>query len=114
MNGKYCWGDDFPHQIYNFPIIAGPGTACTETYLVINRYKTKAEATRFAGYLRTRFARFLVCLRKNTQHLYNERFQFVPCLPMDQDWTDKILYEKYGITASEVAFIESLIRGMEQ
>jgi len=80
---------------------------------IISRFKTKVAATRFAGYLRTRFARFLVSLRKNTQHLYNERFQFVPDLPMGQDWTDKLLYEKYGINASDVAFIESLIRGME-
>ncbi len=113
LGSAYGAGDDFPHQIYNFPIIAGPGTACTETYLVISRFKTKVAAARFAGYLRTRFARFLVSLRKNTQHLYNERFQFVPDLPMDQDWTDKLLYAKYAITATEVAFIESLIRGMD-
>jgi site-specific DNA-methyltransferase (adenine-specific) len=54
-----------------------------------------------------------VSLRKYTQHLYNERFQFVPDLPMDQEWTDKILFKKYGITKTEVAFIESMIRPME-
>ena len=114
LGRAYGAGDTFPHQIYNFPIIAGPGTACTETYLVISRFKTKVEATRFAGYLRTRFVRFLVSLRKNTQDIYSERFQFVPDLPMDQDWTDKLLFGKYSINASEVAFIESLIRGMDK
>lgn len=66
-----------------------------------------------AAYLRTRFARFLVSVRKYTQHLYNERFQFVPDLPMDRVWTDVELYAKYGITAGEQAFIESMIRPME-
>jgi len=114
LGAAYGAGDSFPHQIYNHPIIAGPGTACTETYLVISRFKKQAEARRFAGYLRTRFVRFLVSLRKYTQHLYNERFQFVPDLPMDRDWTDEVLYKKYGITKDEVAFINSMIRPMSE
>jgi site-specific DNA-methyltransferase (adenine-specific) len=81
--------------------------------LVIDRFESELEARRFASYLRTRFVRFLVSLRKYTQHLYNERFQFVPDLPMDRDWTDELLYAKYGITADEIAFIESMVRPME-
>lgn len=113
LGAAYGAGDSFPHQIYNYPIIAGPGTACTETYLVIDRFKNELRAKRFAAYLRTRFVRFLVSLRKYTQHLYNERFQFVPDLPMDQEWTDIMLYKKYGITKAEESFIESMIRPME-
>lgn len=112
LGAAYGAGDSFPHQIYNHPIIAGPGTACTETYLVIDRFKSNVEAERFATYLRTRLVRFLVSLRKYTQHLYNERFQFVPDLPMDRDWTDENLYRKYGITTDEIVFINSMIRPM--
>jgi len=112
LGAAYGAGDSYPHQIYNHPIVAAPGTACTETYLVIDRLKSKVEAERFATYLRTRFARFLVSLRKYTQHLYNERFLFVPDLPMDRKWTDEMLYEKYGITEDEIEFINSMIRPM--
>lgn len=112
LGAAYGAGDSYPHQIYNYPIVASPSTACTETYLVIDRFKSKVEAERFATYLRTRFARFLVALRKYTQHLYNERFLFVPDLPMDQDWTDEMLYRKYGITNDEISFINSMIRPM--
>lgn len=80
---------------------------------MISRFKKQVEAKRFAGYLRTRFVRFLVSLRKNTQDIYSERFQFVPDLPMDRDWTDEMLYKKYGITKSEIAFINSMIRPMD-
>lgn len=90
-----------------------PGTACTETYLVANRFKTEAEASNFAAYLRTKFVRFLVSLRTNTQHLYSERFAFVPDLAMDRIWTDDDLYAKYGLTSDEIAFIESMIRPMD-
>ncbi len=112
LGAAYGAGEASPHQIYNHPIIAGPGTACTETYLVIDKFKSDVEAERFAGYLRTRLVRFLVSLRKYTQHLYNERFQFVPDLAMDRDWTDDMLYEKYRIEADEIAFINSMIRPM--
>lgn len=114
LGRAYGAGDTFPHQIYNRPIIAPPGTACTETYLVISRFKKEADAKRFAGYLRTRFVRFLVSLRKNTQDIYKERFQFVPDLKMDCDWTDTMLYKKYGITKDEIAFINGMIRPMSE
>ena len=112
MGAAYGAGESYPHQIYNYPIVAGPGTACSETYLVIDRFKSEVEAERFAAYLRTKLVRFLVSLRKYTQHLYNERFQFVPVLPMDRQWTDEILYKKYGITKDEVTFIDRMIRPM--
>ncbi len=114
LGRAYGAGDSFPHQIFNYPIIAGPGTACTETYLVISRFKKEVEARRFAEFLRTRFVRFLVSLRKNTQDIYNERFQFVPDLPMDQDWDNVKLYKKYSITKDEIAFIENMIRPMDK
>jgi site-specific DNA-methyltransferase (adenine-specific) len=103
----------FPYWITSAPEILGPGTACTETYLVIDRFDGEAEAKLFSSYLRTRFVRFLISLQKYTQHLYSERFSFVPDLPMNQTWTDKKLYKKYNITGDEIAFIESMIRPME-
>jgi site-specific DNA-methyltransferase (adenine-specific) len=99
-------------RVFSRILIGGPGTACTETYLVAGRFGSEAEAANFAAYLRTRFVRFLVSLRTNTQHLYSERFAFVPKLPMDRAWTDEILYKKYQITADETEFISSMIRPM--
>lgn len=103
----------FPYWITSSPQILGPGTACTETYLVIDRFDSKAKAKVFASYLRTQFVRFLISLQKYTQHLYSDRFSFVPDLPMNQTWTDEKLYKKYGLTKDEVAFVESMVRPME-
>ncbi|HEY3529651.1 MAG TPA: Eco57I restriction-modification methylase domain-containing protein [Nocardioides sp.] len=91
------------------PIIAGPGTACSETYLVAGRFDTEQEATRYATYLRSRFVRFLVSLRKQTQHATRDVYSFVPDLPLEEDWTDAKLYERYGLTKDEIAFIESQV-----
>lgn len=102
----------FPHYMTGDPFVCGPNTACTETYLVAGAYDTEAEALNFEGYLRTRFLRFLVGLRKSTQHLNKDRFAFVPALDMSESWDDAKLYARYGITADEAAYIESMIKEM--
>lgn len=91
------------------PIVAGPASACTETYLVIGVCSFEQEAQNLAAYMRTRFVRFLVSLRKITQNITRTSYKFVPMLPMDRVWTDQALYARYGIGPNEVNFIESLI-----
>lgn len=91
------------------PIIAGPGTACTETYLVAGHFESEEEARNYAGYLRTRFVRFLVSLRKATQHATRDVYAFVPDLSLKQEWTDAKLYKRYGLTDDEISFIESQV-----
>jgi len=91
------------------PIIAEPGTACTETYLVAGHFDNEAAARNYAKYLRSRFTRFLVSLRKATQHATRDVYSFVPDLPLDREWTDGKLYKRYGLTKDEIAFIESQV-----
>ncbi len=91
------------------PIIAAPGTACTETYLVAGHFDNEVEAANYAKYLRTRFVRFLVSLRKATQHATRDVYSFVPDLPLNKVWTDAKLYKRYGLTVGEIAFIESQV-----
>lgn len=95
------------------PIIAGPDEACTETYLVAGHFDTEKLARRYAAYLRTRFVRFLVSLRKYTQHANRSVYAFVPDIPLNREWTDEKLYERYGLTKDEIAFIESVVRPMD-
>ncbi len=91
------------------PVVAGPGSACTETYLVIGVCASEDEARNLAAYMRTRFVRFLVSLRKITQNITRDSYKFVPVLPMDRLWTDEALFKRYGIDDGQIAFIESLI-----
>ncbi|UOE43508.1 Eco57I restriction-modification methylase domain-containing protein [Agromyces larvae] len=91
------------------PIVTGPGTACTETYLVAGWFPTRPEAEALAQYLSTRFVRFLVSLRKSTQDAPRAVYAFVPEVPLDRRWTDEQLYERYGLTHEEIAFIESQV-----
>lgn len=104
---------EYPRMIIGKPIVAAPPSACTETYIVMGAYRSQTEAHNLAIYLRTRFLRFLVGLRKNSQDNTKDCFSFVPTLPMTETWTDEKLYKHFNLTPEEIAFIESLVRPME-
>ncbi len=108
----YGAGEGYPHQILGVPILAEPNSACTETYIVCGIYETEKEAKNFENYMRTKFFRFLVALRKNTQHVTQSKFRFVPSLDMKENWTDKKLYSLYGLSQDEITFIDSIVREM--
>jgi site-specific DNA-methyltransferase (adenine-specific) len=95
------------------PLLGEPGSVCTQTYLVAGPLNSQVEAQRVESYLRTRLARFLVSLRKPAQHVFRGMYRWVPVQAWDRTWTDAELYAKYGITADEQAFIESMIRPMD-
>ena len=109
----YGAGEDFPHQIINKPFLGEPNTCCTETYVVIGPYANKEVAENVISYIKTRFFRFLVLLKKNTQHASSKVYSFVPLQDFSKPWTDEELYAKYGLADDETAFIESMIRPME-
>lgn len=105
--------DSFPHVILGKPFLAVAPSACTETYIVAGAYDTVEECNNLMSYISTRFFRFLVLLMKVTQDATSKVYSFVPLQDFTQEWTDEKLYEKYGITEDEIAFIESMIRPME-
>ena len=90
-----------------------PETCCTETYLVIGPFLKEVQALNAITYIKTKFFRFLVLLRKNTQHATSKVYSFVPLQDFSKPWTDEELYKKYGLTDEEIQFIESMIRPME-
>ena len=103
----------YPRMIMGKPILAPPPSACTETYLVAGAYASENEAQNLVNYLRTKFLRFLVGLRKNTQHITKDRFSFVPLLPMTEGWSDERLSAHFGLTTAEMAFMDLIVRPME-
>ncbi len=102
----------YPIQVLAPAFVAEPGSACTDTYLVVGDFASRAEAENLRAFLSTRFCRFLVSLRKITQDLNRGGFSFVPQLDMTVRWTDQMLYQRYGLTQDEIDFIESRIKEM--
>jgi site-specific DNA-methyltransferase (adenine-specific) len=92
------------------PILAEPRSVCTHTYLAIGPLPSREQAESVESYLRTRFFRFLVSLRKISQHALPGVYTWVPQQTWDREWTDEELFTKYGITEEEQAYIVERIR----
>lgn len=112
---SYAYGErgNFPYLVIGKPFIGEVNSCCSETYLMIGPFDTTNECENVMSYIRTKFFRFLVLLRKNTQHATSKVYQFVPLQDFSHPWTDEMLYKKYSLTEDEIAFIESMIRPME-
>ena len=91
------------------PILAPPGTCCTETYLVFGPFENKRLAENVISYINTRFFHFLLTLRKNTQHATAKAYTFVPLQNFNESWSDEKLYRKYNLTRAEIGFIEAMV-----
>jgi site-specific DNA-methyltransferase (adenine-specific) len=104
-------GQKIPDSVLGQSLIAASPSVCTQSFLFFN-VGSKQEAESLDSYLRTRFFRFLVSLRKITQHATRSTYTWVPQQSWDRTWSDDALYKKYGLTKDEIAFIESKIRPM--
>ena len=107
----YGAGETAPHQILGKPLIAPSPSVCTQSFLFFS-VSSRKEAESLQSYYTTRFFRFLVSVRKITQHATHSTYVWVPMQTWDRTWTDEALFSKYGITQQEQVFIESQVREM--
>lgn len=109
------------------PFYGEPNSVCSYTYLVIGYNPSehnfsKQECKNIIKYIKTCFFRYLVSIKKKTQDNARDVFQFVPLQDFtsqsDIDWSvsipeiDEQLYQKYGLSDDEIAFIEKMIKPM--
>jgi site-specific DNA-methyltransferase (adenine-specific) len=98
-----------PAMVLGPSFITESPSVCTQTYLFFF-VDSKNQAESLQSYLNTRFFRFLVSLRKITQHATRATYTWVPQLTWDRVWTDEALYKKYGLSQEDIAHIEASIR----
>jgi len=105
--------DTYPHRIISTPFIGEPGSISSETYLCIGPFDSRSHAESVMSYLSCRLTRFLILLHKPSQDTTRKVYSFVPSQKWNRRWTDDDLYARYGISASEIAFIEKVVRPMD-
>ncbi len=105
--------DAFPHSILGKPFYGEPQTVCNQSYLVIGPFENKQICENVISYISTKFFRFMVLFKKNSQDAMRGVYEFVPIQDFSKPWTDEELYAKYGLDEEEIAFIESMIKPME-
>lgn len=104
--------------ILGIPFYGEPNSVCSYTYLVIGYNAethnfSKEECLNIIRYIKTKFFRYMVSIKKKTQDNPRDVFQFVPLQDFSKPWTDEELYDKYGLDMFEREYIESLIKPME-
>jgi site-specific DNA-methyltransferase (adenine-specific) len=104
---------DGRRRVLSLTGVLPPGSAVTETYVLLGTFDSEAEARNCLSYVVTRLFRFLILLRSSAQDVSRAAYSYVPLQDFSRPWTDEDLYAKYGLTDDEIAFIESLVRPME-
>ena len=101
-----------PTKVLGPMFIAPRPSVCTQTYLFFYT-NSKKEALSIHSYLLTKFVRFLIWLRKITQHATRSTYFWVPIQSWDAEWSDTLLFDKYCLSVEEIRFIEETIRPIE-
>lgn len=110
-------------RILGESVLGEPGDGYTRSFIGIGCFNSRKEAENCQTYLRTKFARIMVGMQKNTQMLNPDVWKYVPqqnfssSSSIDWDRTiveiDQQLYKKYDLSQEEIDFIEKHIKEME-
>ena len=103
----------YPYFFLGKPFIGEQNSCCTQTYLCIGPFANVNECRNVISYIKTRFFRFCIMLKRNTQDAMRQVYQLVPTQDFSKSWSDEELYKKYGLTKEEIEFIESMVKSME-
>ncbi len=117
-------GNPIPARVLGRVEIGEPELAYTDTFIGIGYFDTLDEAKACKKYVKSRFARTMLCTIKVTQDNSKELWANVPLQDFtsssDIDWSrsisdiDRQLFKKYGLNKDEVNFIESMIKPMTE
>lgn len=115
-------------QIIGVPFYGEPNSVCSFTYICLcydpkEHNYSQAECFAIVKYMKSRFFRYLVSIKKKTQNTSRYVFALVPLQDFtaqsDIDWSksipeiDQQLYTKYSLSEDEINFIEKMIKPME-
>lgn len=54
-----------------------------------------------------------LALKHRASGTHRSEYTFVPLLDFSKKWTDEDLYKKYGLSDSEIGFINSIVKPLE-
>lgn len=105
------------------PLVGRPFVGHTETFLSLGKYNDEIEANNTLKYLKCKFTRALLGIKKITQSNVSDKWECVPLqnftLNSDINWSqsvhdiDQQLYKKYGLDDNEIEFIETKVKEMD-
>jgi hypothetical protein len=96
-NGKSpCFGIKF---------VAGPEEIYSGSYISF-RVDDENKANSLLSYLGTKFANYMLSIRKISQDISKNTCKWIPLVPLDRTWTDNDVYEYFNFTQEQIDLIE--------
>ena len=122
-NGSGAIGEVLSTPLIGQPLIGQPLIGHTATFISMGNFHEKHDAEALLKYVKTKFARTMLGIKKTTQHnKTRDVWSKVPTqdftINSDIDWSksipeiDQQLYKKYGLSQEEIDFIESRVKPM--
>lgn len=111
-NGEVGIDPSKGYKAITTPRILPPGTVNTFSYMLLGVFDSEGEALHFKNYMMCKLPRFLLRLTYSSMNIAKTNFIFVPKVDFKLDWTDSRLYKQFGLSAEEIAMVESTIRPM--
>ena len=110
-------------EVLSTPLIGQPLIGHTDTFLSIGKLNDINKAASLLKYIKSKFARTMLGIKKATQHNPKSTWQYVPLQDFsshsDIDWSksipeiDQQLYKKYNLSPEEIDFIETHVKEMD-
>lgn len=111
-------------EVLSKPIIGEPAIGHTQTFISIGNFDNKPEVENCLKYIKSKFARTMLGIKKITQdNTTKEVWSKIPLQDFtnnsDIDWNksieeiDQQLYAKYKLTKEEIEFIEKMVKPMD-
>lgn len=105
-------GNPIPAKILGKPEFGDINQICTETFLAIGPFDSKEQTNNVCEYMKTKFFRFMVGIRKN-KNMTQDTYSYAPLLDFSEKWSDFKLYNKYNLTQEDIDYIEYMIKSAE-
>lgn len=110
-------------EVLSTPLIGTPLTGATDTFISVGPFDDEETTNSVLKYIKTKFARTMLGVKKITQHNPRSTWAKVPIQDFtpnsDIDWSksiseiDQQLYRKYNLSQDEIDFIETKVQAMD-
>lgn len=94
------------------PIFGLPNELCTETYVVFGPFKTMEEAKNCWEYVKTKFFRAILGIRKLDQNASQSVYSCIPLLDFSKKWCDDELFKLFDLSVEEQKYIIDNVKEM--
>ena len=97
-NGKSgCFGNTF---------VGYPNEVHTKSYISFN-VQSEDEAKSLVSYMKCKLPNFMLNLRKISQDISENTCKWIPLVPLDRQWSDKLVYNYFKLSDDDILLIKN-------